>query len=108
VADVRGNPLLYNDDKFVVKLPYAAGGVVGDSSAVKYTKNGVDGIIKAIRQFLRNHRFVLGYIPYVIVQPRFANNAEVKVIIFYNLSMIIISCQYMLLICYHNYAGAVF
>jgi len=81
VEDVRCNPFLFNDDKFVVKLPYAAGGCVGDRSSVKYAKNGVQGIKICIAQFLRNHRFVLGYIPFVIVQPRFKNNSEAKVLI---------------------------
>ena len=72
------HPELFNNNEFVVKLPFVAGGYLGDKESVKYGF-GVEGILQQIRYFLRWNPFVLGYIPYVIIQPRFAHSTEAKV-----------------------------
>ena len=73
------NPFFPNEDKFFVKLPYSCGGYLNGKRSTKCGK-GVKGIIDAITQFLKNHPAVLGYIPFVIVQPYFSTNTEAKVI----------------------------
>ncbi len=92
------HPQLLNSKKeFIIKLPFASGGVVRDKCSIKYGA-GVNGVVRAISEFVRNHPYVLGYIHYVIVQPRFPNNSEAKVCI----SLIIcfefsIVCQWLLI-----------
>jgi hypothetical protein len=76
-------PKLYNKGNFIVKLPFASGGVVRDKCSIKYPV-GVEGIFKSIDEFMRNHPACHGYIHYIIIQPRFANNSEAKVILFFN------------------------
>jgi hypothetical protein len=74
-------PELYNKGRFCIKLPFASGGVIRDKASVKYAV-GVKQIIKRIQEFMNNHPACYGYIHFVIVQPRFANNSEAKVISF--------------------------
>ena len=74
-------PKLYNNGKFIIKLPYASGGVVRDKSSVKRAV-GVEQIFQRIDEFMRNHPACFGYINFVIIQPRFAHNSEAKVILF--------------------------
>jgi len=75
-------PELLNIKKeYVIKLPFAAGGVVRDKGSVKYGI-GALGILKSIREFLKNHPCVLGYIHYIIIQPRFPYATEAKVVCF--------------------------
>ena len=71
-------PHLWNGGKFILKLPFASGGVVRDKSSVKYGV-GLKGVLKCIGEFARNHPYLIGYIHYIIVQPRFANPTEAKV-----------------------------
>jgi hypothetical protein len=75
--------LLNTKKEFIIKLPFASGGVVRDRCSVKYGV-GVVGVLKAISEFIRNRPYVLGYIHYLIVQPRFPHNSEAKVSIAYN------------------------
>ena len=75
--------LLNNKREFIIKLPFASGGVVRDKSSIKYGV-GIEGVAEAISQFMRNHPYVLGFIHYLIVQPRFPNNSEAKVITIVN------------------------
>lgn len=75
----KSHPNFFNSKKqFIIKLPFASGGVVRDKSSIKYGV-GLGGVIKAIAEFMRLHPYVLGYIHYVIVQPRFPNSSEAKV-----------------------------
>ena len=74
-------PQLYNNGNFVIKLPFASGGVVRDKGSVKYAV-GVERIFQRIREFMNNHPACYGYINFVILQPRFANNSEAKVTLF--------------------------
>ena len=86
----KPHPNCFNSKKqFIIKLPFASGGVVRDKSSIKYGV-GLGGVIKAISEFMRLHPYVLGYIHYVIVQPRFPNSSEAKVPISYNLLHIIL------------------
>ena len=81
VADLENDPSVWNPQgKFVAKLPFTAGGVLGDKRSIKYPRGGVNGIVASIREFLKNNRRVAGFIPYVIIQPFFPNNSEAKVI----------------------------
>ena len=70
-------PELYNHNEFAVKLPYVAGGYLLDNKSVKYGF-GVEGIIQQIYYFLKNNPGVLGYIPFIIIQPRFPYSCEAK------------------------------
>ena len=74
------HPELCNKNKFIVKLPYVAGGYLLDKRSVKYGV-GAEGIIKQIKDFLNHNPAVLGYIPFVIIQPRFRWATEAKVLI---------------------------
>ena len=74
-------PELYNKGSFCVKLSFASGGIIRDKASVKYAV-GVNQIVKRIQEFMNNHTACYGYIHFVIVQPRFANNSEAKVILF--------------------------
>ena len=74
-------PELYNNGHFCIKLPFASDGVVRDKGSVKYAE-GVEQIFKRIREFMNNHPACYGYIHFVIIQPRFANTTEAKVILF--------------------------
>jgi hypothetical protein len=76
---VSGLSDIDNNNQFIVKLPYCAGGVLRDKGSIKRHCKGKEGIKKAIMEFLRNHEFVLGYINYVIVQPQFPYSTEAKV-----------------------------
>ena len=79
------HPELFNNNEFVVKLPYVAGGFLLDNRSVKYGF-GVEGIIQQVSFFLKNNPAVLGYIPFVIIQPRFPYSTEAKVRIYYHIS----------------------
>ena len=74
------HPELFNRNEFAVKLPYVAGGYLLDNRSIKYGI-GVKGIILQIYHFLKNHPGVLGYIPFIIIQPRFPYSSEAKVCI---------------------------
>ena len=76
--------LLNSKRQFIIKLPFASGGVVRDKSSIKYGV-GIAGVLKAIAEFMRNHPYVLGYIHYLIIQPRFPHNSEAKVSISNNI-----------------------
>lgn len=52
------------DNKFAVKLPFVT------HSQPKYSNNGVDGILQCIQRYAKDRK-VFGFIPYVIIQPRF-------------------------------------
>jgi len=81
VADVQRNADgrdLWNNNNFIVKIPYVAGGNLLNKTSIKYAK-GAEGIKRAIIQFLRNYPGFLGYIPFLIVQPRFPYTKEAKV-----------------------------
>lgn len=73
-----------NKGLYVVKLPYTAGGVLGDHPNIKRDCRGKDGIIEAIFSFLNHNPMVLGYIDYVMVQPQFpyTTEAEVRIMLF--------------------------
>ncbi|MFN9909245.1 MAG: hypothetical protein ACK56F_24525, partial [bacterium] len=62
-------------------MPYVAGGYLLDNKSVKYGV-GVDGVILQIFYFLKNNPAVLGYIPFIIIQPRFPFSTEAKVRIY--------------------------
>jgi hypothetical protein len=80
VANVNTNPYLFTEEgSFCLKLPYSSGGMIRDKRSYKFTTGGREGIIEGIRQFLRNNKYVLGYIPFIIVQPRFKYTSEAKV-----------------------------
>jgi hypothetical protein len=81
VAKVEADPTQFHGGRYCIKLPYSAGGYLGDKKSVKYTckDTKVGGIVKAIGQMLRYNCHVAGYIPYIIVQPFFENNSEAKV-----------------------------
>lgn len=81
VADVKADNDgrdLWNENQFIVKIPYVAGGFLNDKRSIKYAK-GAEGILKSISQFVRNCPSLLGYIPFFIVQPRFKYTKEAKV-----------------------------
>jgi len=69
---------LWNDNKFIVKIPYVSGGNLLNKTSIKYGV-GAEGIKRAILEFLRNYPAFLGYIPFLIVQPRFPYTKEAKV-----------------------------
>ena len=78
--DVRNDERdLWNNDKFIIKLPYVSGGVYLGKRSLKYNVTGAEGIRRGIIQFLNNHPGVLGYIPFLIVQPQFRYTKEAKV-----------------------------
>ena len=70
---------LRNDNKFIVKIPYVSGGNLLNKNSVKYCRDGAQGIERAIIEFLTNYPGFLGYIPFLIVQPRFPYTKEAKV-----------------------------
>ena len=78
VEEVNSNPFIPNKEKFFIKLPYSCGGYLNNKKSTKSGK-GVNGIVVAIKQFLKNHPAVLGFIPYIIVQPKFPTTTEAKV-----------------------------
>lgn len=67
-----------NDGKFVVKLSYCTG-----KEHRKYVTGGVEGIRKALLQFMKNIR-VFGYYITAIIQPRVRDNTEAKVICYHS------------------------
>ena len=75
---INADPILSNKNSFCVKLPYVAGGRLLDGPSFKYG-TGVDGIFACISEFVRCNSAVLGYIPFVIIQPRFRYTTEAKV-----------------------------
>ena len=80
VDDVKAdNRDIWNNNKFIVKIPYVGGGFLKDKKSIKYAK-GVQGIIKAIWEFTnpKNYPGLLGYIPFLIIQPRFSYTKEAK------------------------------
>ncbi len=78
VEKINADPDLANNNTFCVKLPYVAGGRLLDKPSYKYGK-GVDGILRCIAEFLRCNPAVLGFIPFVIIQPKFRYTTEAKV-----------------------------
>jgi hypothetical protein len=68
---------------FIVKLPASSGGVLGDHPNIKRNCRGAEGILEAVISFLRGNPMVLGYIPYVIIQPQFPFTTEAKVTFYY-------------------------
>ena len=71
-------PELFNHNEFAIKLPYVAGGYYLDNKSIKYGC-GVEGIVLQIYYFLKYNPGVLGYIPFIIIQPRFPYSSEAKV-----------------------------
>lgn len=84
----KDHPELFNFNKYCIKLPFVAGGYLNDKRSVKYGV-GAAGIIKSIKQFLRWSPAVLGYIPYVIIQPKFPYSTEAKVSLKIKLSVFV-------------------
>ena len=72
-----------NNNLFIVKLPASSGGVLGDHPNIKRNCKGAAGIIAAVMSFLKRNPMVLGYIPYVIIQPQFPFTSEAKVSFYY-------------------------
>ena len=75
---INADPDLCNRNSVCVKLSYVAGGRLLDKPSYKYGA-GVDGIFHCISQFIRLNYGVLGYIPFIIIQPRFRYTTEAKV-----------------------------
>jgi hypothetical protein len=81
VAEVERNAdgrNLWNDNKFIVKIPYVSGGNLLNKTSIKFGI-GAEGIQRAIIEFLMNYPGFLGYMPFLIVQPRFPFTKEAKV-----------------------------
>jgi hypothetical protein len=79
---INADPDLNNKNAFCVKLPYVAGGRLLDGPSFKYGI-GIDGIFACIKEFVKWNDAVLGYIPFVIVQPKFRYTTEAKVSKYY-------------------------
>jgi len=72
------NPIYSNHNKFVCKLPFTTNGKY--NSTVKRCV-GYPGILKMLRQFVRNTN-IAGYITYAMIQPRIPENTEAKIVCF--------------------------
>ena len=75
---IKADDVYYNEDRWILKLPYSAGGQHRGNKITYKTCVGIDDLLAKLRTFTR-HPSVLGYIPYVLIQPRIRSNAEAKV-----------------------------
>ena len=82
MAKVKADSIYHNDDNFILKLPFCCGGQHKGKKISFKTAKGFSQILKRIQEFL-NHKEVVGYIPFAILQPRIKDNSEAKVIIVY-------------------------
>jgi hypothetical protein len=78
MAKIKAEGVYFNDDRWIVKLPYSAGGQHRGRKITYKTAKGLQDLIKKINMFIKNPD-VLGYIPYALIQPRICCNSEAKV-----------------------------
>ena len=78
MALVKADCVFNNDDKFILKLPFSCGGQHRGRKVTMKPAQGFEDILRKVQQMLKN-REILGYIPYVILQPRIKENTEAKV-----------------------------
>ena len=83
---VRQDPRFADEEgTFVVKLPFTTGEqLAGVKIIVKFTKGGVQGILKALQELVggEHKRMILGIINYAIIQPDVLSNSEAEVLLF--------------------------
>ena len=87
-----------------MKLPYTTGKNATQTVSRRYTDNGLEGIVNAIRLFASDDK-IAGYYPYVMIQPRIMPNNECKIACFNGFAKFKVISVYTIKIdvLYHNF-----
>jgi hypothetical protein len=93
---IKGDAAFDDEERFVLKLPFTSGGQLKGKRVTCKTAQGYEGIVAKLREYL-NNTDVMGFIPYVILQPRIRDNTEAKV----STTILLLFCC--LLICNYYY-----